>query len=226
MSKSFLPTTDKGLLAWGQNFFAVGNPIAVSLGLTSTIFTAFNVLVTTFGTTLAACDPGVRNKAAVAAKNTARAALKASARDLAKIVQGQATVSNATKLELGLNVRAQPSPIPPPAFPPQVDIVSVVGRVVKIRLHNSDTAGKRAKPAGVKGAAVFSYVGTTAPTDPNAYKWEGNTTLSVVDVAFPETVAPGTSVFITAMWFNERAQSGPPATPVQAFTQYGMSMAG
>jgi hypothetical protein len=198
----------------------------VSLGLTTVLLTAFNTLVTVYQTALAACEPGLRNKSNVQAKNTARLALKTMARDFSRIVQGQATVTNAQKAALGLNVRATPTPIPPPAVVPQVDIVSVIGRTVKIRLHNSEVAGKRGKPANVKGAAVFSYVGTTAPTDPTLYKFEGNTTLTVVDVAFPETVAPGTSVFITAMWFNERAQSGPPATPVQAFIQYGMSMVG
>ena len=51
------------------------------------------------------------NKAAVATKNQARANLKNSARLLAKLVEGTASVTNAQKLTLGLNVRAQPTPI-------------------------------------------------------------------------------------------------------------------
>ena len=226
MPRGYLPSTDLALLSWAQNFYAVANPIATSLGLTSAQLTAFNTLVTGYQTSLAACDPGVRNKSSVLAKNTARTNLKNSARLLARIVDGQAAVTNATKALLGLNVRAMPTPIPPPAFPPQVDIVSVVGRVVKIRMHNSETGGRRGKPVNVKGAAVFSYVGATAPTDPTLYKFEGNTTLTVVDVTFPSTVAAGATVWITAMWFNERTQSGPAATPAQAVIQYGMSMAG
>jgi hypothetical protein len=227
MANSFLPRTDHGLLAWAQNFYAVANAgPATIFGLTSAQLTAFNALVGTYSTDLAACDPGVRNKAAVLTKNASKKSLANSARLLARIVEGQATVTDAQKAELGLNVRAAPTPIPPPAFPPQVDLVSVVGRTVKIRLHNSEVAGKRGKPAGVKGAAVFSHVGATAPTDPSAYDFEGNTTLTVVDVVFPDTVAPGATVWITAFWFNERAQSGPAATPVQAVIQYGMGMVG
>jgi hypothetical protein len=227
MATSFLPAKDATLLAWAQNFYLVANAGPATIyGLTTGELTAFNLLVTGYQTSLAACDPGVRSKAAVLAKNNAKAALKTSARFLAKIVEGQATVTNAQKATLGLNVKAAPSPIPPPAFAPQVDIVSVIGHTVKIRMHNSEVAGRRAKPAGCKGAAVFSYVGPTAPTDPNAYKWEGNTTLTVVDVTFPETVAAGATVWITAMWFNERTQPGPGAAPVQAIIQYGMSMVG
>ena len=223
---SFLPNKDAALLAWGANLYAVANLAPTTYGLTTGQCTAFNTLLTAYQTALAACDPGVRSKAAVLAKNNAKAALKTNARFLAKLVEGTSTVTNAQKATLGLNVRAMPSPIPAPAFAPQVDIVSVIGRTVKVRLHNSETAGKRGKPAGVKGAAVFSYVGATAPTDPTLYQFEGNTTLTVVDVAFPGTVAAGATVWITAMWFNERTQSGPAAAPVQAIIQYGMSMAG
>ena len=226
MPGGFLPNRDADLLLWAQNFYSVANVAPTSYGLTAAMLTSFNALVTSYQACLAACDPGVRNKAAVLAKNDARDALRNSARLLAKLVEGTATVTNSQKSSLGLNVRAAPQPIPPPGFAPQTDIVSVVGHNVKVRLHNSETAGKRGKPAQVKGAAVFSYVGETAPTNPAAYKFEGNTTLTVVDVTFPETVAAGSSVWIIAMWFNERAESGPPSTPVQAIIQYGMSMAG
>jgi hypothetical protein len=226
MPRGFLPNKDADLLAWAQNFYAVANLAPTTYGLTAAQLTAFNTLVTSYQTALAACEPGVRNKAAVFTKNGVRANLKNSARLLAKLVEGTATVTNAQKATLGLNVRAMPTPIPPPAFAPQVDVVSVVGRTVKIRLHNSETTDRRGKPAYVKGASLFSFVGPTAPTDPNAYKFEGNTTLTVMLVAFPETVAPGATVWITAVWFNERAQSGPAATPVSAVIQYGMSMAG
>jgi hypothetical protein len=226
MASGFLPNKDSALLAWAQNFSTLITATPTTYGLTSAQATAFAALVTAYSTTLAACDPGVRNKASVLAKNTARTNLKVSARLLAKIVEGQASVTNAQKATLGLNVRATPTPIPPPALAPQVDIVSVIARTVRIRLHNTETAPRRGKPAGVAGAAVFSYVGATPPTDLSGYKFEGNTTVTVVDLVFPDTVAAGSTVWIIAMWFNERTQNGPAATPVNAVIQYGLSMAG
>lgn len=224
MPSGFLPTKDATLLAFAQNFSTLITAAPTTYGLVVGQATALAALVTAFQTSLAACEPGVRNKAAVFTKNTARTNLKTSVRLLAKIIEGQATVTNAQKAALGLNVRSAPTPIPPPALPPQVDVVSVVGRTVKVRLHNAETSPRRGKPANVKGAALFSFVGASAPSDPGLYKFEGNTTLTTVDVGFPATVAPGATVWITAIWFNERAQSGPPATPVSAVIQYGMSM--
>ena len=226
MAASFLPNKDAALLAWAQNFSTLITLAPITYGLTAGQATSFAALLTSYSTALTACNPGVRNKAAVLTKNTARTSLKTNARLLARIVEGQATVTNAQKATLGLNVRATPTPIPPPALAPQIDVISVVARTVKIRLHNTETAPRRGKPAGVKGAAVFSYVGATPPADLSGYKFEGNTTVTVVDIVFPDTVAAGATVWIIAMWFNERTQNGPAATPVNATIQYGLSMAG
>jgi hypothetical protein len=219
---SFLPSTNSGLLSWAQNFYAVANavPGPTAYGLTAAQLTSFNALVTSFQTGLAACEPGARSKAAVFTKNQAKANLVTDARLLAKVVQGTGTVTDAQKATLGLNVRATPQPVPVPADAPAIDVVSVNSRTVNIRLHSATVAGKRKRPTGVKGAAVFSYVGATAPTDPSAYNFEGNTSLTNFEVTFPDTVAPGAVVWITAMWFNTRAQSGPAAQPVQAIIQY------
>lgn len=226
MGRQFLPSSDAALLAWSLNFNTLITATPTAFGLTAGLATAYGALHTAYATALAAADPAIRSKPAVATKDSARGALKNNARLLAKIVEGTASVTNAQKLSLGLTVRAQPSPIPVPADAPALDIVSVSGRTVSIRLHDADNASKRGKPPGVDGAAVFSFVGATAPDDPSAYKFEGNTTRTTFDVVFPNTVAAGTQVWLTAMWFNERKQSGPACTPVGATVQFGgMSMA-
>ena len=73
--------------------------------------------------------------------------------------------------------------------------------------------------------AICSYVGPTAPTDPLAYRWEGNTNESQFDIPFPDTVAPGAVVWVTSMWLNNRQETGPACTPVSATIQYGVSLA-
>jgi hypothetical protein len=224
-SNGFLPRTDAGLLAWSANFSALITATPTAYGLTSAIATAYTALHTAYATALAACDPGVRNKAAVLAKNDAREALKVQARFLAKLVQGTSTVTDSQKAELGLTVNAMPSPIPPPSAAPALDIVSVVGRTVKIRLHDADNAGKRGKPAGVAGATVFSAVGDDAPVTEDGWKFEGNTTRTEIDVVFPNSVAAGAKVWLLAFWRNERDQSGPPCAPVSTNVQFGLPMA-
>ena len=78
---------------------------------------------------------------------------------------------------------------------------------------------------GVDGASVFSFVGAAAPTDESAWKFEGNTTRTVVNVLFPNTVAAGAKVWFTAFWFNPRAQRGPASAPVGTNIPGGGAMA-
>jgi hypothetical protein len=96
---------------------------------------------------------------------------------------------------------------------------------VRIRLHDSTSSTRRGKPPGVSGASVFSFVGAVAPTDETGWTFEGNTSKTVVDVAFPSATAPGAKVWFTAYWFNARKQSGPPATAVGTNIPGGAAMA-
>ena len=114
MANSFLPDKDAALLAWSLNFSTLITATPTAYGLVAADATAYAALHTAFATAMAACDPGVRNKAAVADKNDARTALKDSARLLAKRVAGTPSVTDAQKFELGLNVPATPTPIPAP----------------------------------------------------------------------------------------------------------------
>ena len=59
------------------------------------------------------------------------------------------------------------------------------------------------------------------PSDPTQYEYEGSTSRTTVDILFPESVVPGTQVWLTAFWFNGRKQSGPAATPVSTNVQGG-----
>ena len=110
-SYSYFPSSDSALLGWANNF---GTRLAASpstFNVTAGQCTAFTALVTSFSTALAACEKSVRSKSSVNAKNAARDAMKASAKLLANCVYGSATVTDAQKLLLGLNVRVQPTPV-------------------------------------------------------------------------------------------------------------------
>jgi hypothetical protein len=222
---SFLPSRDSLLLAWSANFSTRITADAVALGLTAAQATAYATLQSNFEAAMAAIDPGVRSKSLVATKNAARLALKTSARLLAKIIQGQASVTDAQKIELGLNVRSAPTPIPPPADAPGITILSTVGNTVKLRLFDAIDSANRGRPAGTDGASVFSFVGAAAPTEESEWNFEGVTSRTKIDITFPEATAPGAKVWFTAFWFNERKQSGPAATPVGVNIPGGAAMA-
>jgi hypothetical protein len=226
MARSFYLGTDAELYAGSQAFSTKISASPTSFGLVAAQATSYASLNAAWGTAyLLAVDPETRTKGAIAAKNQARANLRKMASDLAKIIDGTATVTDAQRLDLGLNVRATPAPIPAPSQAPNLDVAGRSGTTVTIKLHDG-SASRRRKPAGVQGAAVFSHVGATPPADLANWKFEGNTTRTKVDVQFDAALAPGTLVWLCAFWFNPRAQSGPGCTPVSAILAGGgMQMA-
>jgi hypothetical protein len=217
MSLGFLPRSDADLLAWSLNFKTLITAAPTTYGLTTALATAYGALNDAYATALAtATNPSTRTTSTVSAKNSARTALKNNARLLANLVNGTASVTDAEKLALGLTVRAIPTPIPPPSSWPVLTIVSVSAWTAKIRLRDTDSGTSRGKPPGVIGASVFSHVGATAPTDIGSWKFEGNTGRTTIDIAFSNTLAAGTTVWLTAFWFNPSKQSGPACAPISA----------
>jgi hypothetical protein len=226
MASGFLPNSDGALLAWSQNFSTLLSATPATWGVSVSQASQYAALNTAYSAALTlANNPTTRTKANVAAKNTARESLKIDARLLAKIVDGQATVTNQQRIQLGLNVKTVPVPVPAPALPPEIDIVSVIGRTVKVRVHNSATT-KRARPAGVTGATMFSFAGAVPPSDVTLWTFQGSTSKTVIDIPFPTTTAAGSQVWVTAFWYNGKGQSGPAGTPVTTYLAGGnVSMA-
>jgi hypothetical protein len=170
-------------------------------------------------------DPATRTRGKTFAKNQARASLRRLASGLAKIIRGTPAVTDEQKIDLALNVRAAPTRIPRPGARPAVNILSVSGRVVSVRVRDGESPGRRGKPPGTRGANVYSFVGPIYPADPSGWRYEGATTKNKLDVLFPDSVASGTQVWICAAWFNAKAQPGPVSLPVMTFLQHGMAMA-
>ena len=224
-NKDFLPTKDAELLAWSANFSELISGDPTLYGLTAGQATAYAALHAAFAAALeTAVEPSTRTRGAVAAKNDARTPLKAMARELARIANALPAITNQQRIDLGLNPRDnEPSPINPPTESPVLEVVSAVGRTMKIKLRavNSD---RRGKPEGVDGATVFSFVGEEPPTDIAQWKFEGSTTRTIFALEFPATVPAGAQVWLTAFWFNPRSHSGPACQPVSAFVAGGVGV--
>jgi hypothetical protein len=102
-----------------------------------------------------------------------------------------------------------------------VGIVS--GRRVNLRLHSSDS-GRRGIAAGARGANLYSYVGTSAPSDPRDYRFEKMTTRAIAQIDFPPDVPGGATVWLSARWVNARGQAGPAGAPVRLTLQGGAAL--
>lgn len=210
-----VPTKDSLLLNWSTNFNTRCVAAPITFGLTATQMTAYTPLHTAFVTAYNAANiVGARSKSLVSAKDDAKAALLVYARELYGFVQANNTVSDANKDLIGVTVKARPTPTPPPDTPPALDIVSVVGRTVRVRLHDASGEGNRRKPRYVKGAMVVSFVGAVPPVDTSAWIAEGTTTASELDVEFDSALAPGATVWLSAAWLGNKLDMGPACSPV------------
>ena len=224
-----IPTKDILLVEWSTNADTRLTAAPVTYGTTAAVATQYSTLhdafIASYDNLIAARSAGTRSESLTAIKDDAKRALLEFARPLYKTIQANTGVTDAAKIELGVVVPdGEPSPQPVPNFAPALTIVSIDGRLVKIRLSDPAHPTRRRMPAGCNGATVMSFVGAEPPVDPAAYKYEGSTSKTTVDILFPETVAPGTQVFLTAFFFNERKQNGPACTPVGAVINYGGTM--
>lgn len=225
---SYLPLTDAGLLSWSLNFqeqlAALADPTTV--GLTTENVTEYTAAQADYATKLNIANaPATRGGATIHAKNQSKKALVALSRSFAMTITKFQGVTDQQRYEFGLTVDGEPTPVPPPPYSPEMDMLPVVGRTVKIRLHNEKTLGHRGKPHGVTSAAVYSYIGE-APSD-NLHDWkqEALSSRAAIDVEFPPSLAPGTKVWLTAYWLNAKMESGPACQPQGVNLAGGVSKA-
>ena len=221
-TRNFYLLPDPQFAPASANFSTLITATPTAFALTAAQATNYGTLNAAYQTALSlATNPSTRTTVTIGDRTLARESLCANAKLLAGIVKGTPTVTNPQLESLGLLPRTTNAPIPAPGDAPVVQVVSVSGRTVSVRLRNAGGTG-RGKPAGVRTATVFSYVGAgPAPTDINLWKYEGVTTRVDADVTFADAVAGGSLVWITAIWANNRAQSGPAAGPVSTYIAGG-----
>lgn len=225
-----IPTKDSLLVAWSSNFDTkvTANPATYTLsaGQATSFHTVNTAFVSAYNAVATAKAAGQRSKPLTATKDAAKAALLAVGRMLYSIVQDATSVSAANKEDVGVVVKkVHPTPIPAPSDAPGMTILATIGNTVKLRLFDATDTAKRGKPAGVNGAALFSFVGTSAPTSEDDWNFEGITGKTIVDIVFASSTAPGAKVWFTARWFNERKQNGPAAEAIGTNIPGGAAMA-
>jgi hypothetical protein len=119
MSSSFFAGKDYARLYTGSIAFSTQiSATPTVFGLTSAMATSYASLNDVYAAAyLAADDPATRTKGKIIARSDSATALRKAASDLAKIISGTPTVTNEQKADLGLSVRATPTPVPDPGTP-------------------------------------------------------------------------------------------------------------
>lgn len=213
MPRDFLPSRDQDLSAWADNFDVKITATPTAFGLLAAQATVFHGLALDFSTRLAtATAPATRTKGNIEAKDTSRAALRANARALAKIVNAYPGTTNAMRADLGLTVRdVTPTPVPTPATQPVVSIEGTGGGQCLLRLVDETTPTRKAKPAGVSAAVLFGKIGLASdapPTDAQDSRFFAVATRSTRTIDLPAG-SVGKTLWVLAQWMNDRGELGP-----------------
>jgi hypothetical protein len=223
-NSSYLPSTDVGLRGWARNFSTRVSESGGSLGISSARAEELAQALLDFEQAMAGVNPGIRCKSSVSVKNTARQRLKILARLIVATINGQPGLSDQERINLGLTVRAKWSRRSGPADAPIVEVRSVDGHAVRIRVHSAANYEKRARPIDADGASIFTHVGEHEPVTTDDLKFETNISRTTAEIVLPQSLAPGTKVWIAARWFGSKKQSGPMSQPVSTYIQFGGGM--
>jgi hypothetical protein len=219
---------DSVLSAQVQNFSTVlaADPLVYNQtpATATAVTTAVNAFVDALGILTEARANGVRSQQMTADKDSARLAMLDLIRPIYIAVQAS-SISDTAKIAIGVHIRdTHNTPQPIPDFSPLMAVRKVDGNTVTVAMSNPNDPTSKARPPFTAGLALFSYVGEEAPTDPTAFKFEGNTGRTEVSVTFPASVEVGQTVWFSAFFFNNRKQSGPAATPISATLGAGATM--
>ena len=212
----YLPTREPELVVWTRNMSVLLNKQSATFGVTADQATAYTTLQAAFaGLVQLANDNSTRTPSVVTSKTDAKTALVAETRRLVRIVQAYPGITDTLRRDLGITVPdVRPTPSGPPTTEPVLDVVSVSGRTVKVRIRDSEQPDRRGRPAGYLGVMLYSAVGPTPPEDLAGWRSEGLTARTTISVVLPLGTPAGAQIWLTACWVGKRMLTGTACEPV------------
>jgi hypothetical protein len=225
---TFLPSREADLISFSKVFDAKITADPTAYGLTPDQAAAYTLLQDAFVAAWEVVqDPDTRTTPNTQTKDAAKEMLingHGGVRELVKIIQANPNVTNTQRAELQITIPDdEHTPVDVPDVPPDLSIISVFARTIKVRLEDQENPTRRAKPAGVQGATILYHVGATAPSDPAEWTFAMNTSTTTFDVDLPASVPAGSQVWLSAFWFNARKDASPAATPESACISDGLA---
>ena len=221
-SRNFYTGKMADIAAGSANFAQLITSGAVGFGLTAGQATIFSGLNTTLQSAQEAMvEPATRSPVAVQNRRAALAAMRGNAKLLARIIYATPTVTDGQLVSLGLLPRNPPSPRPFPLVAPQLLMISMVGRQAKLRVKDAENPDRRGLAEGTIGVNIFSFVGPVAPTDTRSYFFEGMSSRALATVQFPDSVASGSTVWLSAQWVGSRGRKSFACPPINFTLQGG-----
>jgi hypothetical protein len=207
----YIPRTDADLDNWQANTlipYISANKVA--LGVSDATVTALTGAQTTWNTAYAAHQLAQSTATSKRQdKDAARAALVALIRSTVGQMQANPAVTDTQRAAMQITVPdTTPTPAPVPTTRPvgKIDTSERLRHTIEFRDEATPTS--RAKPAGVSACELWLFVGTTAPTGPEAMH------LQAVDRSTPylmefESSDAGKTAWWALRWVNTRGEHGP-----------------
>lgn len=155
-------------------------------------------------------------KAATAVKQQVKTGLITLLRPAIQTIQSNPAVTNEVRQLLGLPI---PDPTrtraPVPTTRPVVSVEVLEHLQHVIHWRDEATPKSKAKPAGVRGAEIWAWIGPNPPADPAGFKWVA------LDSATPyllvyEAADAGKTAYLALRWENTRGETGPWSDVVSA----------
>lgn len=210
MGTHFIPTREGDLDTWLENFCGkiAATPAAygLSAGDGTTLTHAYSAWHTAF---TAAVNPGTRTRPTVTEKNQQRRAVVALVRGFASTIRVNTTVSNELKIGLGLHIRDEkPAAIPAPATFPLLSVAELGRGTQDLRIADSSSPTRRAKPAGTAGLLIFRHIGDGPVAAPTECTFLAFATRTEYTARFTPADNGKTATYF-ARWTNFRGEMGP-----------------
>lgn len=221
MARNFYFGADAAMVSGSRVFSAAINADWAALGLTEEQALSYREIDAQLQAAYqAAITPSTRTAVAIARKDNCMKVMQRMAGMFSAIIRGQPGVDDSQLIALGLLPRSGRTRRRVPQDPPRVQVISVRGRVVKIRVCDKDSVSRRSKPFAAVGSHIFSYVGEESPDDPRAYHYECVASRTTTQITFPNNVPSGATVWLSARWVSARGETSIASVPI-SFTLQG-----
>ncbi len=183
-SAPYIPAADAGFNDWATNFSTKLTAAPTTYGLVAGDATIVAGLLTTWAAAyLAAITPATRTSATIAAKDAARASFEATVRPYAQRIRVNPTVTNLSRVTIGVTVAVfPPTPIPPPLTVPVLSLVKATPLTHQLAYADAETPLSKAKPYGAKFCQVLVTVGVAPAVDPSVANFVGGFSKSPLQI--------------------------------------------
>jgi hypothetical protein len=212
-----IPRSDTDFTTFANTFVNYVAAHAVALGVAPATATALTDNLLLWTDSFAAHQTAQTNAlAARATKDTSRATLEGLIRPTAQVIQTNPAVSDEQRVSAGLPIRdATRTRVAVPTSRPvgQVDTSQRLQHSISWR--DESAPNSKAKPAGVRGAEIWLYVGAAPPSDPALAHFVALDTASPY-VLEHDAADAGKLAHYLLRWVNTRSEPGPWSETVSA----------